>query len=243
MVHAIRIHEHGGIDKLRWEPVEVGAPGQGQIRVKHRAVGFNYIDTYFRSGLYKVPALPAVLGTEGSGDVVAVGPDTPVPEIARILNSHRIGGVPVVDETRHPVGMVSPNDLVRRAGPSAAENGTWWLLLFGEREDVARNYIRAHKLRAADVMSRGVVSIGEDAGIGDMARLMEEKRVNCLPVMRAGRMVGIVTRGDLMRAVASGGIATSDAGRPDLRQRILAELAAHRLAPPTPSRPARSRRA
>ena len=70
MVHAIRIHEHGGVDKMVWEPVEVGTPGQGQIRVKHRAVGFNYIDTYFRSGLYKVPALPAVLGTEGAGDVV-----------------------------------------------------------------------------------------------------------------------------------------------------------------------------
>ena len=75
MVHAIRIHEHGGVDKMKWEPVEVGAPGQGQIRVKHRAVGFNYIDTYFRSGLYKVPALPAVLGTEGAGDVVEIGPN------------------------------------------------------------------------------------------------------------------------------------------------------------------------
>ena len=74
MVHAIRIHEHGGTDKLRWEPVEVGAPGEGQIRVKHHAIGFNYIDTYFRSGLYKVPALPAILGTEGAGEVVAVGP-------------------------------------------------------------------------------------------------------------------------------------------------------------------------
>jgi CBS domain-containing protein len=165
-------------------------------------------------------------------DVVAVGPDAPVPEIARILNSHRIGGVPVVDETRQPVGMVSGNDLVRRTGP-AAENGTWWLLLFGEREDVARDYIRAHKLRAADVMSRGVVSVADDTGIADMARLMEEKRVNRLPVMRGARMVGIVTRGDVMRAVASGGIATRDAGRPDLRQRILAELAAHRLAPPS----------
>ena len=75
MVNAIRIHEHGGADKLKWEAVDVGAPGQGQIRVKHRAIGFNYIDTYFRSGLYKIPTgLPAVLGTEGSGDIVAVGP-------------------------------------------------------------------------------------------------------------------------------------------------------------------------
>ena len=75
MVNAIRIHENGGADKLKWEAVDVGAPGQGQIRVKHRAIGFNYIDTYFRSGLYKIPGgLPAVLGTEGAGDIVAVGP-------------------------------------------------------------------------------------------------------------------------------------------------------------------------
>ncbi len=74
MVNAIRIHEYGGVDKMKWEAIDVGAPGQGQIRVKHRAIGFNYIDTYFRSGLYKFPSLPHVLGTEGSGDVVAVGP-------------------------------------------------------------------------------------------------------------------------------------------------------------------------
>ncbi|MGE0628366.1 MAG: quinone oxidoreductase [Hyphomicrobiaceae bacterium] len=74
MVHAIRIHEYGGIDKMKWEEIEVGEPGQGQIRVRHTAVGFNYIDTYFRSGLYKVPALPAILGTEGAGVIEAVGP-------------------------------------------------------------------------------------------------------------------------------------------------------------------------
>lgn len=74
MVNAIRIHEYGGVDKMKWEAVEVGAPGQGEIRIKHRAIGFNYIDTYFRSGLYKFPSMPHVLGTEGSGDIVAIGP-------------------------------------------------------------------------------------------------------------------------------------------------------------------------
>ncbi len=73
MVNAIRIHEHGGPEKMVWETVDVGAPAAGQIRVKHHAIGFNYIDTYFRSGLYKVPELPCVMGTEGAGEVVAVG--------------------------------------------------------------------------------------------------------------------------------------------------------------------------
>ncbi|MGI9422400.1 MAG: quinone oxidoreductase family protein [Hyphomicrobiaceae bacterium] len=73
MPNAIRIHEHGGPDKMVWEPVEVGAPGAGEIRVKHQAVGLNYIDTYQRSGLYKLPSLPAVLGMEGAGEVTEVG--------------------------------------------------------------------------------------------------------------------------------------------------------------------------
>lgn len=73
MVKAIRIHEHGGPEKLVWEDVDVGAPGAGEIRVKHHAVGLNYIDTYQRSGLYPLPELPAVMGMEGAGQVVAVG--------------------------------------------------------------------------------------------------------------------------------------------------------------------------
>ena len=72
MVHAIRIHETGGPDKMKWEEVEVGAPGPGQIRLKNTAAGLNYIDTYHRTGLYKLP-LPLVLGMEGAGTVTAVG--------------------------------------------------------------------------------------------------------------------------------------------------------------------------
>ena len=73
MVHAIRVHQTGGPEVLKWESVEVPAPGPGQVRLKQRAVGVNYIDTYQRSGLYKLP-LPFVPGNEGAGDVVAVGP-------------------------------------------------------------------------------------------------------------------------------------------------------------------------
>ena len=73
MAHAIRVHEYGGPEMMKWEDVEVGAPGQGQIKVKHQAVGVNYIDTYHRTGLYKQPAMPFTLGMEGAGDVTAVG--------------------------------------------------------------------------------------------------------------------------------------------------------------------------
>ncbi len=73
MVKAIRIHEHGGPEALKWEDVDVGAPGQGEIRIKHHAVGLNYIDTYQRSGLYPLPSLPAVMGMEGAGEILEVG--------------------------------------------------------------------------------------------------------------------------------------------------------------------------
>ena len=73
MPKAIRIHEHGGPEVLRWEEVEVGEPGPGQLRVRHGAVGLNYIDVYHRTGLYPLPSLPWTLGMEGAGQVGAVG--------------------------------------------------------------------------------------------------------------------------------------------------------------------------
>jgi NADPH:quinone reductase len=73
MVHAIRVHQTGGPEVLTWESVDVGAPSPGQVRLKQHAVGVNYIDTYQRSGLYKLP-LPLIPGNEGAGEVVAVGP-------------------------------------------------------------------------------------------------------------------------------------------------------------------------
>ncbi len=73
MPKAIRIHQYGGPEALRWEEVEVGDPGPGQLRVRHGAVGLNYIDVYHRTGLYPLPALPWTLGMEGAGQVEAVG--------------------------------------------------------------------------------------------------------------------------------------------------------------------------
>ena len=74
MTKAIRIHKTGGPEVLTWEDVDVPAPKQGEARIRHTAIGLNYIDTYHRSGLYPVP-LPAVIGSEGAGIVEAVGPD------------------------------------------------------------------------------------------------------------------------------------------------------------------------
>ena len=76
MAHAIRVHEAGGPEVLRWEEVEVGDPGPGQVRIRQRSAGLNYIDVYHRTGLYP-QALPFTPGVEGAGEVEAIGPDVP----------------------------------------------------------------------------------------------------------------------------------------------------------------------
>jgi NADPH2:quinone reductase len=73
MTKAVRVHNYGGPEVLRYEDVEVGKPGPGQLRVRHHAIGVNYIDTYFRTGQYPAPSLPFVLGNEAAGEVVEVG--------------------------------------------------------------------------------------------------------------------------------------------------------------------------
>ncbi|MBT4394413.1 MAG: alcohol dehydrogenase catalytic domain-containing protein, partial [Acidiferrobacteraceae bacterium] len=73
MSHAIKIYQTGGPDEMRWEPVEVGDPGPGEIRLRHSAVGLNFIDVYFRTGVYPSPQLPFTPGLEGAGTVEAIG--------------------------------------------------------------------------------------------------------------------------------------------------------------------------
>jgi NADPH2:quinone reductase len=73
MTKAIRIHQHGGPDCMRWEEVELADPGPGQVRLKQHAVGLNFIDVYHRTGLYPVGPLPAIIGMEGAGEVTALG--------------------------------------------------------------------------------------------------------------------------------------------------------------------------
>ncbi|MFN3672095.1 MAG: quinone oxidoreductase family protein [Bosea sp. (in: a-proteobacteria)] len=75
MVKAIRIHKHGGPEVLQWEDITLPPPGPGEVLVRNRAIGLNFIDTYFRSGLYAAPQMPFVPGNEGAGEIVAVGPN------------------------------------------------------------------------------------------------------------------------------------------------------------------------
>ena len=92
MTKAVRIHAHGGPEVMRWDDVPTPEPGPAEALVHHHAVGLNYIDVYFRTGLYKVPSLPATLGMEAAGVVRAVGAD--------------VGGIAVGDRVAYATGPV-----------------------------------------------------------------------------------------------------------------------------------------
>jgi NADPH2:quinone reductase len=86
MNHAIRVHEHGGPEKLVWEEVPLPDPKPGEVLVRHKAVGLNYIDVYFRTGLYKAPSMPVTVGMEGAGIIEAMpAPSVPMPKPAAPL--------------------------------------------------------------------------------------------------------------------------------------------------------------
>ncbi|MCL7999149.1 quinone oxidoreductase [Brucella sp. 21LCYQ03] len=74
MINAIRVHQTGGPEVLKYEQIEIGEPGAGEVKVRHEAIGLNFIDVYFRTGLYKAAQMPFTPGNEGAGTIVAVGP-------------------------------------------------------------------------------------------------------------------------------------------------------------------------
>lgn len=138
-----------------------------------------------------------------SQPAISVGPDDEVADIAQTLLDHRISAVPVVAGGRL-VGIVSEGDLLRRH-----ETGTerrrraWWLRLLSPVDEMAREYIQAHGLRARDVMTSPVVTITEDTPVAEIANLLESERIKRVPVLRDGEVVGIVSRANLLHAVAA----------------------------------------
>jgi CBS domain-containing protein len=136
-----------------------------------------------------------------STEVVTVPPETPLAAVARLLADRGISAVPVVEKDGTPLGIVTEADLVRRlAGPGDRPRGWFRALLASAPEDAAR-YTRTHGSRARDVMTADLVSVGEEATAEEIARLMEERRVKRVPVLREGRIAGIVSRADLLEAM------------------------------------------
>jgi NADPH:quinone reductase len=93
MVAAVRVHKPGGPEALTYEDIDIGAPGAGQVRIKQHACGINYIDVYFRMGMYPAPSLPFVAGNEGAGEVTAVGEGVTDLKVGdRVAYVHALGG-------------------------------------------------------------------------------------------------------------------------------------------------------
>jgi CBS domain-containing protein len=132
--------------------------------------------------------------------VISVTPETNVAEAARLMLDHRISGLPVLDRNGALVGIISEGDLLRRAETGTERQRPRWLEFFSAPGRLAQDYAQAHARKIADLMTRNVVSIGPEAPIDEIVRLMERWRLKRLPVVEAGRLVGIVTRADLVRA-------------------------------------------
>ncbi len=136
--------------------------------------------------------------------VITVGPDTPVREIAELLLERRISAVPVVDGDGAIAGIVSEGDLIHRDELGTEARGrSWWLRLFDDTTELAERYAKSHGTKARDVMTRDVVSVDETASLGDIAELLETRHIKRVPVMRDGRLAGVVSRADLVRALAA----------------------------------------
>lgn len=137
-----------------------------------------------------------------TSSVITVGPDAPVADIARQLVEHRISALPVVDGEGRLLGIVSERDLLRRHEIGTEGRHSRWVEFLMDDASLAREYQKSHGARASDVMTRHLACIGEEASLSDLAELMEARKVKRVPVVSGGRLVGIVSRADMVRALA-----------------------------------------
>lgn len=136
-------------------------------------------------------------------DVVTVSADTSVGAAARLMTERRISALPVVDAAGRLEGIVSEGDLAFRVETGTERPRSWWLSLVSSADDRAADFVKAHGRSVADVMTRDVVTVDEAAPLADIARILEERHIKRVPVLEDGRLAGIVSRADLVRALAS----------------------------------------
>ncbi len=137
--------------------------------------------------------------------VKTVRPDASVAEVARLLTDNAISAVPVCDERGHLLGMLSEGDLLRPVGKENATKRAWWLNLLAEGTDLAANFLQCigvENQRARTLMVTPVITATTDTGVGELADLLVRHRIKRLPVVLDGKVVGIVSRADLIRAMA-----------------------------------------
>lgn len=139
-------------------------------------------------------------------DVASVGPETLTRAVAALLCARGISAVPVLDKAGSLVGMVSEGDLIGRSDIDWHARRDWWLTLLAEGEDLNSDFLaslRKPTQPVRNVMSSPVIFVGEDAELPEIAKLLIDRNIKRVPVVREGHVVGIVSRADLVRAMAS----------------------------------------
>jgi CBS domain-containing protein len=146
-------------------------------------------------------------------NVVTVGPDDSVAHIAALLAEHEISAAPVCDKDGKLLGVLSEGDLMRPFGQENALRRAWWLGVLAEGTDLAPeflDYLRVDRRRARDLMQPDVVTATERTSTGEIADLLTKHRIKRVPIVRDGKLVGIVSRADLIRAMAHSPEALTD---------------------------------
>jgi CBS domain-containing protein len=138
--------------------------------------------------------------------IISATADTPVRDIAQLLLQNHISAIPILDKSGAPIGMVSEGDLLGRDETERDVRREWWLALLAEGEALSPDFLSGldHPEHiASDVMSRPVITVAEDTDTGEIARLLAAHRIKRVPVVQNGRVVGIVSRENLLRMLAS----------------------------------------
>ena len=163
-------------------------------------------------------------------NVITVGPDEPVADIARLLIERGISAVPVVgvDGTLH--GIVSEGDLVHRVLGDHELPRSWWLSLLGDPKDTPQEYLKSHGKTAADVMTADVIAVTGFTAVSEIAETLETKRIKRVPVVEDGKLKGIVSRANIIQAlvaVKETGLPETDASDQEIREAVMAEFDRH----------------
>ena len=135
--------------------------------------------------------------------VVTVGPDATIVEAANIMLGRHISGLPVVDAAGRLVGIVSQGDFIHRGEIGTERRRGRWLKFLLDSGKSATDFVLEHGCKVSEVMSRSPITITEDTPLADIADITEKRNIKRLPVLREDRLVGIVTRTNLLQAVAS----------------------------------------
>jgi len=135
--------------------------------------------------------------------VISVNPACTVAQVVEVMLKHGLSGLPVIDDAGRLAGIVTEQDLLRRGELGTEVKRPRWVKFLLDPESLASEYVRAHGRSVREVMTAVVAFVGEDTQLDEVVRRMEHYRVKRVPVLSEGKVVGIVSRGDIVRALAS----------------------------------------